>query len=69
MRIIKEYGYKEFQFAIKSVEDDYKAGRITRDEAKRSTDKIKKLYSTGEVKRNLAKATEGSNNVRIINGE
>ena len=50
--------YKDFQYSLKSIDNDFNAGRITREKARESTLKLKKAYETGEVNRGIDKAIE-----------
>ena len=66
MRLIKQMTDKDYRYSLKSIEDDYKNGLITRREADESEKEIKRLYSTGDVNRNIAKATQQSKTMRVL---
>lgn len=58
MRIINKMTYKDFQYSLNSIDDDFNAGRITREQAKQSTIKIKRAYESGEVNRSISSALD-----------
>ena len=66
MRLIKQMTEKDFNYALKSIDQDYKNGLITRDEARESEKELRKIYSSGDVNRNIAKATENSKTMRVL---
>jgi len=52
----------DFRYSLKSIDNDFNAGRITREQASESTKKLKKAYQSGEVNRSIADAASKSNN-------
>lgn len=65
MRIIELLSYKDYKYSIESVEKDLKAGRITREQAKKSIDKITARYKSNDVNRDIVKAYGQQKNVYI----
>ena len=53
--------YKDFQYSLKSIDNDFNAGRITREQARESTRKLKKAYESGDVNRSIADAASKAN--------
>ena len=55
MRVIKSMGKKEFDFASKSIDQDYRNGAITREEARKELNTLKQRYKSGQVNRDIEK--------------
>ena len=58
MRILKEMTEADFRYSLKSIDNDFNAGRITREQASESTKKLKKAYQTGQANRDIARAAD-----------
>lgn len=57
--------YADYQYSVKSIDKDVKEGRLSREEARRSLDKLKKAYQSGEVNRSIADAASKSKGMVI----
>ena len=60
MRVINEMGLKQYQFSAKSIDNDYKAGFITREQAYKQHRKLKESYQKGLVNKRIAEGVNGS---------
>lgn len=59
MRTIKKLTYKDYEYSVNSIEEDYRLGRITREKARDSLSKLKKAYSDNKNNKDIAKAFSG----------
>jgi hypothetical protein len=66
MRVVRLMNEDSFNYAAKTIDSDFRSGRITREEANRAIKKLKRSYSSGEVNRMIAKAADKSNTIRLI---
>ena len=56
---------EDFRYSLKSIDNDFNAGRITREQARESTLKLKKAYQSGQVNRDIAKAADKANGYMV----
>lgn len=66
MRFINLMTKKDFDYAMRTIDEDVQSGAITREEAHKSIQKIKKAYSTNKVNKDIAKAVGKRNNYKIL---
>lgn len=58
MRIVRRPTYRDFQYNMKEIENDYKRGLITREEARKLKDTITKAFQTKSNLKKLHEAEE-----------
>ena len=58
MKVLKELTEKDFKWNMDTIDAEFKAGVITREQARTSRDKITKAFKTGENNRMVAKSID-----------
>lgn len=65
MRKVRLMTKKDFDWNMKQIDEDYKEGLISREEAKRARDKIKHAYKTNKVNRDIVQTIEQSSTMKL----
>lgn len=66
MRVVKCPDFKTYQWNIDSIDKEYRAGLITREEAYRQKKNITEAYRNGDVKRRIDEAFNAQKNINFV---